>query len=215
MLIPTGSTCIDYLIGGGVETSTITQFYGLSGTGKTTICLMIAKSAVKSNFKVAYVDTEGLSIQRVEQIFQDRSLFSNVYVYKVVDFKQQSLAIRDVEKLCNEVKVVVVDSFTALYRAELENDSIKAKRELTRQLTFLLGVARKHDVAVVITNQMFTDVESGEDRPLGGTAVEHLSKTIVSLEKHGKKRIARLIKHRWLPEGLSCEFRITDRGIEP
>lgn len=214
MLIPTGSPCIDNLLGGGVETSTITQFYGSSGTGKTTICLMLAKSAVKMNLKVAYIDTEGLSIHRIKQIFEDLDLFSQVYVYKVFDFKQQSVAIREVEKLEDSIKVVIVDSFTALYRAELEEDSIKAKRELTRQLTFLLGIARKHDLAIIITNQIFTDVKSGENKPLGGTALEHLSKTIVSLERCNNKRIARLIKHRWLPEGISCEFRITDKGLE-
>ncbi|MEM2727166.1 MAG: ATPase domain-containing protein, partial [Archaeoglobaceae archaeon] len=58
MLIPSGSKCIDYLLGGGIETGTITQLYGASGTGKTTLCLMFAKNCAK-NYKVAYIDTEG------------------------------------------------------------------------------------------------------------------------------------------------------------
>ncbi len=217
MLIPSGSRCIDSLLGGGVETGTVTQFYGPSGAGKTTVCLMLAKSCAEK-YKAAYIDTEGLSAERVKQIFGCKELFSNVFVFEVFDFRQQSAAVREVEKLCRgeDVKLVIVDSFTGLYRSELEDErQVRVKRELTQQLTFLLGVARKYDVAVVITNQMFTDVKSGEDRPLGGTSVEHLSKVIVALERFGDRRVARLVKHRWLKEGASCEFVITDRGIEP
>ncbi len=218
MLIPSGSKCIDSLLGGGIETGTVTQIYGQSGTGKTTLCLMFAKNVAK-DYKVAYIDTEGLSAERVKQIFEDISLFSNVYVYEVFEFKEQSIALKEAEKLCkNEnVKLVVVDSFTALYRSELEDEErqVRVKRELTSQLTYLLGIARKYDVAVIITNQVYTDVRTGQDKPLGGTSIDHLSKIIIGLERIGDKRIAKLVKHRWLKEGRSCEFVITDRGIEP
>ncbi|MEM0316055.1 MAG: DNA repair protein RadB, partial [Archaeoglobaceae archaeon] len=109
------------------------------------------------------------------------------------------------------------DSFTSLYRSELEDEErqLKVKRELTAQLTFLLGLARKLDLAVLITNQMFTDVKTGLDRPLGGTSIDHLSKTVVFLERIGSLRRATLMKHRFKKEGESCEFVITNSGIEP
>jgi DNA repair protein RadB len=218
MLIPSGSKCIDSLLGGGVETGTVTQFYGQSATGKTSLCLMFAKSAAEIG-KVAFVDTEGVSGERVRQIFQDTSLLSNVFIYEVYRFRQQSSAIRETEKLCREddLKLIIVDSFTGLYRSELEDESrqLKVKRELTSQLTFLLGLARKYDLAVIITNQMFTDIKTGEDKPLGGTSIDHLSKVIVALERRDDRRVATLVKHRWLKEGKSCEYVITDRGIEP
>ncbi|WP_290597933.1 MULTISPECIES: DNA repair and recombination protein RadB [unclassified Archaeoglobus] len=219
MLIPTGSKCIDSLLGGGIETGTVTQIYGHSGTGKTTLCLMVAKNAAK-DYKVAYIDTEGLSAERVKQVFGDVSLFSNVFVYEVFQFRQQGVALKEAEKLCRseKVKLIVVDCFTSLYRSELEDEKkqIKIKRELTSQLTFLLGIARKYDVAVVITNQMFSDVSSGIDRPLGGPSLDHLSKVVLALERDDEGvRKATLVKHRWMKEGRSCFYRITDRGIEP
>ncbi|MCX8172041.1 MAG: DNA repair and recombination protein RadB, partial [Archaeoglobaceae archaeon] len=169
MLIPSGSKCIDTLLGGGIETGTITQIYGGSGTGKTTLCLMFARTSAK-NYKVAYVDTEGLSGERVKQIFKDTSLFSNVFVQEVYTFRQQASALKDIEKLCRseKVKLVIVDCFTSLYRSELEDEGrqVKVKRELTAQLTYLLGIARKMDLAVLITNQMFTDIKTGLDLSL-------------------------------------------------
>lgn len=218
MFIPSGSKCIDTLLGGGIETGTITQLYGASGTGKTTLCLMFAKNASKQ-YKVAYIDTEGLSAERVKQIFQDISLFSNVFVYEVFTFRQQGTALKEAEKLCNNenVKLIIVDSFTSLYRSELEDEErqLKVKRELTAQLTFLLGLARKLDLAVLITNQMFTDIKTGVDKPLGGTSIDHLSKIVVFLERIGSLRRATLMKHRFKKEGESCEFIITDNGVEP
>ncbi len=220
MKISTGSVCLDRLLGGGLETGTVTQIFGASGTGKTSICLMIANSAINQGYKVAYIDTEGISPERMNQIFVDKENLKMIYIYDVVDFKQQSVAIKELAKLCKDekdLKVAIIDSFTFLYRSELENyeKQVKAKRELIAQLTFLLGLARKFDLAVIITNQMFTDVRTGEEKPLGGPSIDHISKVILGLERINDKRRAILIKHRSKPEGESCEFKITDRGIEP
>jgi len=218
MKLPSGSKCIDSLLNGGFETGTITQIFGASGTGKTSICLMLAYNTAM-NWKVAYIDTEGLSAERVNQIFQDKSVLNKISYYDVFDFRQQSAAIKELAKLCSkeDVRLVIVDSFTSLCRSELEGEEkqIKMKRELISQLTFLLGLARKHNLAVVITNQMFTDVKSGEDKPLGGPSIDHLSKVIIGLEKINRQRRAVLVKHRSKAEGESCVFTITDRGVEP
>ncbi len=218
MRLETGSKCIDELLGGGIETGTVTQIYGESGTGKTSFCLLFSYTTAK-NGKVAFIDTEGLSGERIDQIFQDKNVLKNVFIYEVFDFRQQSTAIKEVSGLIKRenIRAVILDSLTALYRSELEDESkqLRFKRELTSQLTFLLGLARKHDIAVVFTNQMFTDINTGEVKPLGGPSIDHLSKTIVKFEKSGKKRTARLVKHRSKPEGIECRFEITDRGIEP
>ncbi len=218
MRLKTGSKCIDDLLGGGIETGTVTQIYGESGTGKTSFCLLFSYTTAK-NGKVAFIDTEGLSGERIDQIFREKELLKNVFIYEVFDFRQQSTAIRDVSGLVKreEIRAVILDSLTALYRSELEDESkqLKFKRELTSQLTFLLGLARKHNIAVVFTNQMFTNINTGEIKPLGGPSIDHLSKTIIKFHKTGKKRIAKLVKHRSKPEGLECTFDITDRGIEP
>ncbi len=218
-LLPTGSKCIDSLLGGGIERETITQIYGPSATGKTSICLMLAYQTASSGRKVVYVDTEGLSSERVRQIFKDRKALHNVLLYEVVDFRQQSSTIKEVARVCRTEKIdlIIVDSITALYRSELEDveKQLKMKRELTSQVTFLLGLARKHKLAVVVTNQMFTDIKDGRDKPLGGPTLDHLSKTIIGLERVDGERIAYLVKHRARPEGESCKFKITYVGIEP
>ena len=216
--LPSGSRCLDFILGGGFETGTITQIYGESGTGKTSICLMLAYNTALNVGKVVFVDTEGLSPERVSQIFEDKKALKNLLVKEVFDFREQGHAIKEVLKICKneDIKLIIVDSFTSLYRSELEDEkAVKMKRELVLQLTMLLGLARKYELAVVITNQMYIDVKTGESKPLGGPSLDHISKIIIALEKVNGKRKAVLMKHRSIREGLECVFKITDRGIEP
>ena len=131
-------------------------------------------------------------------------------------FDQQYSAIRDIDKMVEgNIGLIILDSATLFYRYELDDErSISLKRELAHQVAHLLGLARRHNVAVVITNQIYTDIDKNELQPVGGTMLEHLSKIIIQLEKlsYGKRR-AIVRKHRSMPEGSSCDFLLTADGV--
>ncbi len=115
------------------------------------------------------------------------------------------------------IGTIIVDSATAYYRFELDDEesSIKTRRELANQVGFLHSLARKRKIVVVITNQVYSNIDTGTLRPIGGSGLEHISKAIVQLEKNGNgKRKATLLKHRSRPEGSTCEFTITSKGVE-
>ena len=124
---------------------------------------------------------------------------------------------KEIEKISGEnIGLIIVDSATSFYRFELDSDeaSIKARRELSNQIGFLHSLARKYNIVVVITNQVYTDVVSGVFKPIGGAGIEHISKTIIQLERTGNgTRRAKLWKHRSQPEGETCEFTITGDGV--
>jgi len=101
---------------------------------------------------------------------------------------------------------------TALYRTELDLGR-EAVRRLSHHVIKLLGLAKKYDIPVLITNQIYVDVERDRVSGLGGTALEHISKAIVRLEKRDSVRRAMLRKHRSRPEGISFDFVITEDGI--
>ena len=69
--IPTGCDSLDALLGGGLEVGSVTLLYGEAGTGKTNFCLQTAYNMAKTGMKVAYIDSEGLSSDRITQIFTD------------------------------------------------------------------------------------------------------------------------------------------------
>jgi DNA repair protein RadB len=217
--LPTGSKVLDDLLGGGFEAGTISQLFGEPASGKTNICLQLAINTLRAGKRVVYIDTEGLSIERFGQIAgQDAGeLAKHFLLYSPTSFEGQYAAIKEVEKVVRQnVGLIILDSATAFYRLELESkDGMLLKRELASQVTALLGMARKYDIAVVITNQIYMDVDREELRAVGGNMLEHISKAIVQLSRTGiGTRSAVLKKHRSLAEGQSAEFKITATGVE-
>lgn len=221
--IQSGCISIDELLGGGFETGIVTQLYGGSGTGKTNVCIQLAIECVRSGKKVIFIDTEGFSGERFKQIAGDdaRKIAGEIIIYEPASFEQQYSAITDLEKLMNEkIGLIILDSAALFYRLgltqdESEKNNVAIRRELVNQVGILHGIARKYGVAVVITNQIYKDITTGDLCPVGGNALEHLSKTILLLEKTGpSKRRAILRKHRSRSEGSFCDFLLTEKGIE-
>jgi len=218
--IPTSSP-IDSLIGGGIEKGCITQFYGPPGSGKTNIVLNLLVHNAKTGKNGIFVDTEGgLSIERVKQISGTdfNELAANIIVFEPSTFTEQDSTLRRIEKMVESgerVELIILDSAVALYRVR-DGDSSQINLELGRQMGLLTRLARKHDIAVVITNQVYASFEGeGMVEPVGGTILKYRSKIMVELERGdvSGERYAILKRHRSRPEGLRTRFRIVDSGL--
>jgi DNA repair protein RadB len=213
-----GNAALDTLLGGGLELRTITQFYGEPASGKSTLCTVAAVACLRAGHAVAWIDSEGFSTERFRQIAgadTDR-IADRFFLFEPVDFEHQGSMILEAEKVLKAHKpgLLVIDSATALYRTDLEKGR-DAMQALTRQMLHLLGYAKRYEIPVIITNQVYMDTVKNTFYGLGGTALEHISKVIVRLEKTdvpGVRR-ARLVKHRSRPEGASFEYEITEDGI--
>jgi len=213
-----GCPALDTLIGGGLEVRTITQFYGEPASGKSTFCMIASVAALRAGQSVAYIDTEGFSIERFRQIAgaDTEAIAERLFLFEPIDFEHQGQVIAECEKVLRAHKpgLLVMDSATALYRTDLEKGR-DALQTLTRQMIHLLGYAKRYDIPVIVTNQVYMDTTRNTCYGLGGYALEHISKVIVRLEKGetpGQRR-ARLVKHRSRPEGASFEYGITEDGI--
>jgi DNA repair protein RadB len=197
----------------------VTQVFGEAGSGKTNLCMQLAVECVKNGKKVIYIDTEAISPQRFRQIAGEnaKEIAREIIIFEPTSFEEQYSAVKEIEKLISDrIGLIVVDSATSFYRFELDQDesSIRSRRELSNQIGFLHGIARKYRLTVVISNQVYSDMASGTLKPIGGSGIEHISKTIIQLEKTGEgTRRAKLWKHRSLPEGRARDFRITNEGL--
>jgi DNA repair protein RadB len=213
-----GNSAMDQLLGGGLEVRTITQFYGEPASGKSTICMIAAVTSLRAGETVVFIDSEGFSIERFRQIAgaDTEKIAERLFLFEPIDFEQQGIMIAEAEKILKTHKpgLLVMDSATALYRNDLERgrDSIQM---LTRQMIHLLGYSKRYDIPVIVTNQVYMDTVKNTFLGLGGTALEHISKVIIRLEKTDRTgfRRARLVKHRSQPEGASFEFEIVEDGI--
>jgi DNA repair protein RadB len=217
--MPSGCQSLDLLLSGGFESGIITQLYGEAGTGKSNIVMQLAVQAVARGLRVIFIDTEGFSAERFKQIAGPgaEEMAAKIMIFEPMSLEQQAIAIREASKIAGQnLGLVILDSATSLYRVLLEaEDNRSVRRTLTVQLSELQEIARRYRIPVVITNQVYMDIENNSLRPIGGTGLEHICKAIIFLEKKGEGvRSARIMKHRSSPEGIRAEFRLTSRGVE-
>jgi len=215
---PSGYAPLDELIGGGYPRKMISQIYGEPGSGKSTFCLIAAVSVLSAGKSVIYVDTESFSVERFTQIAGDdaEALSERFYLYEAADFDQQATMIQDASHILNSKKpgLIVVDSATGLYRTELEHGQDTLHR-LSRQMVILLGYAKRFDIPVLITNQVYMDPAKNDYAPLGGTSLFHLSKIILRIDRLNGERRVRVVKHHSRPEGGSLGFIMVSSGVSP
>lgn len=206
MRIPTGCDPLDKLLRGGVESGIITEVYGPAGTGKSTVCMQLARGR-----KAVFIDTEGLSLERMTQVCGN---LEKIKIARVRDFDEQHKAILGLAKLKPEI--VIIDSMVMLYRLVREEDNAREiNQKLAKQQYLLSQLAHELDIPVVITNQVYSPFGTDKVEPAAGDVLKYWPKCIIALEKTGRGlRKAILVKHRSLPELGTCEFKITEKGIE-
>ncbi len=218
-----GYPCIDNLMQGGVEPGIITEFYGEGGAGKSNLAMIYSFSVLKNNHSVIYVDSEGFSIERFRSIANnDMESINHMNIYRVKSLDDQYLALIKSDKLIgekteskNSFGIMIVDSFTNFFRMETGKDPSARMEGYEKQLNILSGIALKYKIPVVITNQIYEDVNNSQLEPFGGFFIDHAMKAIYRVEKFpgGKRRIT-VEKHGSIPEGTYANFRIVDAGIE-
>jgi DNA repair protein RadB len=215
-MLSLGCQSLDALLGGGLESGIITRVYGEAGTGKTNLCLQAVRECVLSGKKVAYIDTEGVSVERIRQICVDcdyKKILRDILFFTPTSFESQEQMIHDAIAT-KAVGLIIVDTITMFYRLNLEDDREGGIRSFTRQVTDLQIAAREKDLFVIITEQVYTD-KAGEVKPFTNRDAEHMTKTILRLDRKGiGQREATIIKHRSQPEGKKVCFRISAIGLE-
>ncbi len=235
--IKTGSEDLDRLLGGGVETQSITELYGEFGSGKTQICHQLSVNVQQPvemgglNGAVVVIDTENtFRPERIIQMAEARGLDSNeilknIYVAQAYNSNHQMLLVDNAKELANklkkdgrEVKLMVVDSLMAHFRSEYVGRGTLADRQqkLNRHLHDLMRFGDLFNAAIVVTNQVQAkpDTFFGDPtRPVGGHIVAHTATFRIYLRKSkGELRVARLIDSPHLPESEAV-FKVTEGGI--
>jgi len=212
-----GCQPLDHLLGGGLESGIITKFYGEAATVKTIVCLQDTRECATSGRTVAFIDTEGVSIERLHQICGDTatcdSYLKNIQFFQPLSFTEQEEMIQKAASR-NDIGMIIVDTMNLFYRLHLDRDKDETMRAFSRMVAKLLDAARRKNRYIIITEQVYTD-KSGEIRPFSTRDTEHLAKTVIRLEKEEiGRRKATIIRHRSEPEGKATLFTITQTGLQ-
>ncbi|PYB67952.1 MULTISPECIES: DNA repair and recombination protein RadA [unclassified Thermoplasma] len=230
--LTTGSKNLDDLLGGGLETQAITEFFGEFGSGKTQIMHQLAVNCTlpkeKGGFDsdVMMIDTENTF--RPERIIQmakskgadpDETL-KRIHVARAYNSHHQILLAEKAQDTAKEfnIKLLIVDSLTAHFRSEYVGRGSLAERQqlLNKHMHDLLRFGTIYNAVIAVTNQVSArpDVFFGDPMaPIGGNIVGHTATFRIYLRKSkGGKRIARLIDSPYLPEGETV-IQISEDGV--
>ena len=167
---------MDEILGGGLETSSVTEVYGEWRTGKTQLGLTMCVTAQINEQrpgKAIFIDTEGnFRPERLEAIaarfgLEAASVQENVMVARAhttdvqMDMLTEAAAFM-AEQPCT---LLVVDSIAANYRTEFVGRGELAERQqkLGQFMRRLKKLAEEFNCAVLVTNQVLSD-PSGEWR---------------------------------------------------
>jgi len=232
--ISAGSKNLNALLGGGVETRAITEAYGAFGSGKSQLAHQLAVNVQLpiekggANGKAIWLDTEStFRPERIKSMCQAQGLdfqktLKNIFVARVFNSDHQILLVDKVIDLIKKgepIKLIIVDSITAHFRAEFAGRGQLADRQqkINKHLHALMRLAESQNLAVYITNQVMADpamMFGDPTRPIGGHILAHASTYRIYLRR-GKKnsRIAKMIDSPNLPEG-ECVFFITETGLQ-
>jgi DNA repair protein RadA len=215
--ISTGSSTLDGLLGGGIETQAITEFF-------VSVQLPKDKGGLEKN--AIYIDTENtFRPDRIIQISEALELdptkiLDNIVVARAYNSDHQILMAEKAEDLIREknIGVIIVDSLTSQFRSDYTGRGMLADRQqkLNRHMHGLQRLSDIYNLAVVVTNQVMTrpDFFFGDPTaPIGGHIVGHSATFRIYLRKSkGGKRVGRLIDSPNLPEGEAI-FSIVKDGI--
>ena len=232
--ISSGSFDLNDFLSGGYEKDIITMLAGSPGSGKTNLCILAACSQAKDGKKVIFIDSEGgFSTERVRQIVGENyvDILSNILILSPVTFLEQRHCFsRLTSELKNgHVSLVIVDSMALLYRLELgdavqagEEDGVSSvNREVAKQMQLLSEIARKENIPVIITNQVYKKFLSDDEERagkvqitniVGGDLFRYWCKCILELSVDSGRRKLKLLKHRSLGE-KEMDFIIKDEGV--
>ncbi len=232
--ITTGSKEVDNLLGGkGIESRSITEGFGAYGSGKTQLASTLAVNVQLpeekggASGKCVFIDTEGtFRPARIKQIAEamganSEKVLKNILVARAFNSDHQMLLLEKVTEMIKAgepIKLMIIDSLTAHFRAEYSGRGQLADRQqkLNRYMHDLMKLAEQHNLAVYVTNQVMANPAQMFGDPttaIGGNIVGHASTYRVYLRR-GKQgsRVAKLIDSPNLPDN-EAQFWVTDAGV--
>jgi DNA repair protein RadA len=210
---PTGSLAVDELIG-QIEAGSVTEFSGKFGSGKTqfshSLCVTICMEDVDKKSppnRVLYIDTEGtFRPERIKEITEARKgdykkVLENIIIMKAQDAAHQMVILENAVHLIEElnIKCVILDSATALFRQELAEYGAQGtkSRKLNKFVHLMSSIAEIFKIPVIAVNQVYdsSDPFSPGQKIYGGNVWGHAMTYRIGLKvkKKGREWLATTI----------------------
>lgn len=223
--IPTGCSCIDTVLEGGLSAGSINLIYGEPETGKSTLALQCALNCALQGLKTLFIDCDNtFSTERLFNLSTSNfdTVAEMILLMKPADFAEQTFVVDHLEDyIAKNFGLVVIDTFNSLYRAKVAETSSKTatftlNRELNRQMAVLAQTAKMLNVPIVVTSQVrsiFSELSSSVT-PVAQRILKFWADTVIALKPTDTPSVVQAIleKNRNTQE-VTCYLRIAETGI--
>ncbi len=231
--VTTSSNELDGILGGGIWTQELTEVAGGFGSGKTQLCFQLCinvqlpKEEGGLGGNAFFIDTERtFSPRRIVEIASYRDLdvenvLKNIIVASAINTNHLFSIVDQLNEAIpeNNIRLLVVDSFASHFRSEfIGKDRLVERQQKIMQIAEkLILLAVKHDIAIIVTNQIIANVEeflfgSPEEPALGFAWAHRPQQRIFMRKSRGSSRIARLFDSSRMPEREAL-FYVNESGI--
>jgi circadian clock protein KaiC len=216
-VLASGVKSLDALLGGGLDLGTASLFIGPAGTGKSSLCILYALSAVKQKQKVAFFtfdETNNNLRRRAKSTGMDidpaiASGFLHVQKIDPAELSPGAFSGLIREFIDDGVKVIIIDSLNGYIQA------MPQENFLVLQLHELLAYLNNQGIVTIMTlaqHGMIGSMQSPVD-------LTYLADTVILtryFETQGaiKKAISVIKKRTGLHENTIREYLLTEKGIE-
>jgi DNA repair protein RadA len=224
-MVSTNSSSVDSLLGGGVKTGLVTDFFGESGVGKTQIAFQLcANINMKKDRRTdtLFVDTVGtFRPERIAQMAEANGLKKDMVLERILVSELRTLEDqldlpRDIEEISSNHKIslLIIDTLTENFLQTYggEEGGIRRQSLLGKHLHDLGILALQYNIMIIVTNTVRSRVnDTNEIIEIGGNVVSQGIPKRIRLINTGGRRVARLVDH---PLGnRDVFFKIGESGI--
>jgi len=194
--IPTSSNNLDEILGGGIESSSLTEILGEKGSKKTDFVHILCTNALKFNpkKKIIFIDMDKTfnlkKIIEYEKLInaknkkKDNDIYDNILLKN--DIKDYDDLIKNLDKINQEChngqfSLIVIESLVSIFETyfknkekEIKNNSqineLKFKYDIESKLGNVLlklkNISFLYNVAIVITRKIFGSEENKDNMEL-------------------------------------------------
>ena len=168
--LTTCSKALDELLGGGLETQAITECYGEFGSGKSQLAHQLAVNVTRSEDDgglggdTVWIDTEQtFRPERIRQMAEAFDLdvdevLKRIHIARAFNSHHQMLLVEKAHELSKDfpVRLIVIDSLTAHFRAEFIGRGVLAERQqlLNKHIHELMRFGDLLNAVIYVTNQV-------------------------------------------------------------
>ncbi|MCC7357064.1 DNA repair protein RadA [Candidatus Uhrbacteria bacterium] len=204
--IPTNVHALDFILGGGLVSGSVSLIAGEPGIGKSTLLAQCALAVTKNGKRVMYVTGE----ESPTQVKRRLERLSPKLPETLFALDETNADIIAATILNQKPDLTIIDSIQTI-RTEQANGEAGSVSQIKSSAAIITAAAKSSSCPVILVGQV-----TKEGDVAGPRILEHLVDTVLFLEGDNahRYRLLRCLKHRFGPTDEIAVMTMTEHGLE-